>query len=128
MLCFRTHISAMAFLRLISDDFWRSSVFLKANNRFHACGEKCLKQGVSNSISVMVIRCVRTYNNIRHVLLNSQRELEDTCLIIVVVARKAGNDHDMNKSFTSPCKFFSEHAERKAIWPLEKQEGLTNLR
>jgi hypothetical protein len=81
------------YLRLISDDFRCSSVFLKANNRFPACGEKCLKQGTPNSKPVMVIRCERTYNNKKRELPNSE-ELEDSRFIIVVIAREAGNDHD----------------------------------
>ena len=83
------------YLRLISDDFRCSFVFLEAKNRFPACGEKCLKQGASNFTHVMVIRCVRTYNNKNRELPNS-KELEDSRFIIVVAAREAGNDHDMN--------------------------------
>jgi hypothetical protein len=97
MLCFRTHTCAKGFHRFISDDFMHSYFFLKAKNHFPACEEKCLKQGVWIPLFVMVIRCVRTYNNIKRELPNSE-ELVDSRFIIVVVARKAGNDHDLLSS------------------------------
>jgi hypothetical protein len=63
--------------------------------------------------------------------INKKTEIR-ACLgisVLFVVGATHRNDHDIYKLLLfAACKFFSEHAMRKAIWPLDKQEDITNMR
>ena len=106
--------------------FITSSVFLEIKNHFPACGEKCLKQDASWYSPVMVIvRKADFYNKKRT---NTRAHFWVRVFVLLfVVGAYAPNDHDLYSLYERPASSFRSMHKWKVIWPIEKQEGITNL-
>ncbi len=73
------------------------------------------------------VRKHQQHNKARIHELSSESSM-DRALLLLCQTAKRSMTMTIYITFPAACKFFSEHAIRKVIWPLDKQEGVMNMR